>query len=48
MAKGARVGLSEACGRWSVLVFWLVREPYLRFQNLPEIHGKEKVYGSIP
>jgi hypothetical protein len=35
-------------GGWSVLVFWLIREPYLRLQNLPEIHGKEKVYGSIP
>ena len=25
-----------------------VQEPYMRLRNLPVIHGKEKVYGSIP
>ena len=31
-----------------MLAFWLIRESYLGLHNLPEIHGKEKVYGSIP
>ena len=48
MAIDARVGLSGACESWCVLVFWLVKPLYLRLQNPTVIHGKEKVYGSIP
>ena len=38
----------RACGRWPVLVLCLVK---LRDQAIPNgavVHGKEKVYGSIP
>jgi hypothetical protein len=31
-----------------VLVFYLVKWPYLPLSNCPAVHGKEKVYGSIP
>jgi len=29
-------------------VFFLVSGHYLRLRNLTVVHGKEKVYGSIP
>jgi hypothetical protein len=44
----AREGLSQACECSRGLVFSLVNPPYLRRQNLTVVHGKEKVYGSIP
>ena len=44
----AREGLSRACECSRGLVFFLVSERYLRQWNLTVVHGKEKVYGSIP
>jgi hypothetical protein len=41
-------GLSRACERSRALVFFEVSTPYLRRWNLTGVHGKEKVYGSIP
>jgi hypothetical protein len=44
----ASEGLSRACERWRALVFFEVSAVYLQRQNLTGVHGKEKVYGSIP
>ncbi len=44
----ARGGLSRACGCSRGLVFFEVSAVCLRRQNLTGVHGKEKVYGSIP
>jgi hypothetical protein len=44
----AREGLSRACECSRALVFCEVIPPCLRQQNLTGVHGKEKVYGSIP
>jgi hypothetical protein len=48
VATGARESLP---GRWRALVCARVlagQAFYLGLSNLPVIHGKEKVYGSIP
>ena len=47
-SNGAREGSPGACERLSVLVFSQVKALHLRKQNPTVIHGKEKVYGSIP
>jgi hypothetical protein len=44
----AREGLSRACECSRVLVFFEVSAVYLCRQNLTGVHGREKVYGSIP
>ena len=44
----AREGLFRACERSRALVFFEVSAVYLRQWNLTGVHGKEKVYGSIP
>jgi hypothetical protein len=44
----AREGLSRACECSRELVFFLVNPHYLWLRNLTGVHGKEKVYGSIP
>jgi hypothetical protein len=44
----AREGLPGTCGRWRALAFRLVNRHYLRQLNTADVHGKEKVYGSIP
>jgi hypothetical protein len=48
VANGARESLIGVCERWRGLVFFLVSGHYLRQWNLTVVHGKEKVYGSIP
>ena len=48
MANHAHEGLIGARERWRGLVLFLVRGHYLRLWNLTVVHGKEKVYGSIP
>jgi hypothetical protein len=44
----AREGLSQACECSCVLVFFEVSAVCLQRRNLTGVHGKEKVYGSIP
>jgi hypothetical protein len=44
----AREGLFRACECSRALVFCEVNAVYLQRRNLTGVHGKEKVYGSIP
>jgi hypothetical protein len=46
-----QTGLSGACpSQWALVCARVLagQASYLGLQNLPVIHGKEKVYGSIP
>jgi hypothetical protein len=48
VANRAREGQSGACERRCALAFCLVIVSDQRLRNCAAIHGKEKVYGSIP